>query len=67
MLYLVIAFSVACVIFFMWTGSQARKREDKAGDAGKKKTFRSEEDLEEYGKPLKDGKNSPDVDFEDAE
>lgn len=67
MLYVIIILSVFCVGFFFWKSRCDKKHKDTACCNKNLKNFRSEEDLPEYGKPLNDGKATPEVDFEDAE
>lgn len=66
MFYVVIILSIACAVFFVWAARDYRKRKRELDEKKDKPPFRSEEDLEEYGKPMKDEDYNP-VDFDDAE
>lgn len=63
MWYFVIIVSIVCVGFFIWSGIEDRKRKKQQNKREEKPLFRTEDDLEEYGKPM-----SPHpIDFDDAE
>lgn len=64
MCYVIIVLSVICVAFIVWAGANHKKRKSKPPKK-EKPPFRTEETLEEYGKPMKDQAQSP-VDFDDA-
>ena len=64
MWYFIIGAVVVCVGFFIWSGIEDRKRKKKQKNKHEKKPlFRTEDDLEEYGKPM----TPHPVDFDDAE
>ncbi|MCK4462847.1 MAG: hypothetical protein KAU58_00885 [Candidatus Omnitrophica bacterium] len=63
MWYFVIIVSILLVGFFIWASIEDRKQKKKQNKKGEKPLFRTEEDLEEYGKPM----DSHPVDFDDAE
>ena len=66
MWYIVIILSIICVCFYVWAARDYRARKKELDKERLKPSFRSEEDLEEYKKPLKD-KEHEIVDFDDAE
>jgi hypothetical protein len=67
MWYIVISIlSVVLVAFFIWARADYKKQKRKIEKTKDKPHFRTEDSLEEYGKPMKDGESNP-VDFEDAE
>lgn len=66
MLYVVIILSIVCAGFFIWAARDYKRRKSESGKGKDKPPFRSEEDMDEYGKPLKSQGYNP-VDFEDAE
>ena len=59
-----IIIAVIIVGFFTWTSINSRNKEKRKRED--KPPFRSEEDLEEYNKPMKDQDYNP-VDFDDAQ
>ena len=61
MVFFVIIASLVCIGFFMWSGREDRKRKKKQDK--EKPLFHTEDELEEYGKPM----TSHPVDFDDAE
>ena len=63
MWYLVIIVSILLAGFFIWTNMEDRKQKKKQNKKGERPLFRTEEDLEEYGKPM----DSHPIDFDDAE
>jgi hypothetical protein len=65
MLYLLIAVSIVWIGFFLWASADSRKRSEEYSKKAYKPQFRSEKDLEEYGKPI--GVDPNPVDFDDAE
>ena len=58
--------SAVCVIFFIWAAIDYKRRRRENGKKGNKPLFRTDEDSEEYAKPMEDEHKSR-VDFEDAE
>ena len=66
MLYFVIIVAVICIILYAWAVKDYKKEKKKAEKEGEKSVFRSENDLEEYAKPMKDGDQNT-VDMDDAE
>ncbi|MDD5136005.1 MAG: hypothetical protein PHN63_01500 [Candidatus Omnitrophica bacterium] len=62
----IILVSVIWVGFFVWARIDSKKRQKENIKKTAKPAFRTEEDLDEYGKPMKDEHQSP-VDFDDAE
>lgn len=66
MWYAVIILSVICVGFFMWVRADYKKQKREVGKKKEKPSFRTEDVLEEYGKPMKDKEHTA-VDFDDAE
>lgn len=64
MCYFIVLLSVVLAGLFIWASIDYRKQ--KKLNNKEKPPFRTEEDLEEYGKPLKD-EESKVVDFDDAE
>ena len=63
MLYLIILITLVCIGFFVWAGSISKEQKKKQNKKNDKPLFRTEEDLEEYGKSM----DSHPVDFDDAE
>ena len=63
MWYLIIIISVIWIGVFIWARMDYKKRRVVNNKSKDKPAFRSEEDLEEYGKPME----PKPVDFEDAE
>ncbi len=64
MWYFVIVLVLIFVGFFMWSGMEDRKRKKKEHEKHEDEPlFHTEDDLEEYGKPME---RHP-VDFDDAE
>lgn len=62
--YFVIIVSLIVAGYFVWTNIEEKREKKKAKMKHEEKPlFRSEEDLEEYGKPM----DSHPVDFDDAE
>lgn len=66
MWYFVIVVSIVWIGFFIWARTDYKRRKREFIKKKVKPPFRSEEDLEEYGKPLEDYEK-PTVDFDDAE
>ena len=66
MWYVIIILSVICVGFFMWARADYAKRKKESDKSKDKPSFRTEDVLEEYGKPMKDNDQTS-VDFDDAE
>lgn len=63
-LVIVIIISVVWIGFVLWTNLNNKKQDnDKKGE---RPPFRSEKDLEEYGKPMEDEDYNP-IDLDDAE
>ncbi|MFA6321454.1 MAG: hypothetical protein WCY36_06325 [Candidatus Omnitrophota bacterium] len=62
----VIAISVIWIGFVIWARLDNKKRRDEAEKKKNKPTFRTEEDLNEYAKPMDDSHHGK-VDFDDAE
>ena len=65
MWYFIIVVSAIFLGLFIWVYGDYKKQKKEPGKE-EKSTFRTEDDLEEYGKPLKD-EESKTVDFDDAE
>ena len=65
MWYLIIILSFICVGFFMWVRADYKKKKRELNKSKNRPPFRTEDVLEEYGKPLKD-KDQQSVDFDDA-
>lgn len=63
MKYVLTVISIICIAFFVWVVVDGKKRKKKGSQGKDKPLFRTEGDLEEYGKPM----NPPSVDFDDAE
>ena len=64
MLYFVIIVSIIVIAFFVWAGIDNKKQKKKEDmDNEEKPLFHTEEDLEEYGKPM----DSQSVNLDDAE
>ncbi|MDD5428678.1 MAG: hypothetical protein PHI58_05525 [Candidatus Omnitrophica bacterium] len=66
---IVIIISVISVIwigYFIWARNDAKKRRAEYNKKKDKPTFRTEEDLNEYAKPMDDEHHGK-VDFDDAE
>lgn len=61
----IIILSVVCIALFVWIKKDYEKQKRKL-DKEDKPHFRTEDVLEEYGKPMKDEDSNP-VDFDDAE
>jgi len=66
MWYIIVILSVICIAFSIWVRSYYKKQQKSKAGAKDRPPFRTEDVLEEYGKPLKD-KEQPTVDFDDAE
>lgn len=67
MWYLIIAIvSIAWVSVFLWGRMESKRRKKEALKKKEKPSFRSEENLKGYGKPMEDYQ-PPTVDFDDAE
>lgn len=66
MWYFVIIISVILIGFFIWMNMDYRKQKKLSEKKHDKQPFRTEEDLDEYGKKMKDGEETV-VDFDDAE
>ena len=62
----IIILSVVCVALFIWVKEDYKKQRKKLNKEEDKPHFRTEDVLEEYGKPMKDKDHNP-VDFDDAE
>ena len=58
--------SIICVLFFIWARIDYKRRKIENNKKKYKPPFRSEEDREEYAKPMEDEHQSR-VDFDDAE
>ena len=67
MLYFVIIVAVVLAGVFMAANIYYKKRDRERAKKEEKPPFRTEADLEEYGKPMKDGDYPPTVNFDDAE
>ncbi|MGB2705564.1 MAG: hypothetical protein WBC74_01720 [Candidatus Omnitrophota bacterium] len=63
MQYFVIIVAIVCIGFFIWASVENKKRKKKQDKRKDRPLFRTEEDLEEYGKPME----SHPVDFDDEE
>jgi len=63
MWHFVIFVAIICIGFFIWSNIENKKRRKKQNKKEEKPLFRTEDDLEEYGKPM----TSHPVDFDDAE
>lgn len=61
---LLIIVSVICIGFFVWSGIDYKRRKEKNNKAFKP-PFRSEQDVQEYAKPMK-GDDQSSVDLDDA-
>lgn len=66
MLTFIIVISVAWVGFVIWARIDSKKRREELNKKKDKPTFRTEEDLNEYAKPMND-EHQGKVDFDDAE
>ena len=66
MWYILVILSVLCVGFSIWVRKYHKKHEKSKPVVKDKPPFRTEDVLEEYGKPMKD-KDQPTVDLDDAE
>jgi len=66
MWYFVIIVSVVMIGFFIWSGADYRRQKIEREKEKDKPPFRSEQDLEEYGKSMEDKDYNP-VDFGDTE
>ena len=62
----VILVSVVCVAYFVWARIDSKKKKEEREKKKNKPAFRSEEDVDEYAKPMED-EHKGHVDFEDAE
>ena len=67
MLYFVIIVVIALAVVFTAANVYYRKRDRERARKEEKSPFRTEADLEEYGKPMKNGEYPPTVNFDDAE
>ena len=63
MVYFIAIVSIVWVGFFLLTNTRKRRKNNKHKD---KPPFRTEKDLQEYGKPMED-EHQPLIDFDDAE
>jgi len=63
MMYFIIVLAAGCGLFFIWAGMESKRRKKKEDKGKDGPLFRTEEDLEEYGKPME----PPAVDFDDEE
>lgn len=63
---IVFVIAILWVVLIVWLRSDIKRRRKETEKRSNKPTFRTEEDLEEYGKPM-DDKHEPHVDFDDAE
>ena len=63
---IIVVLSIILIAFFLWARADYRKQKRKIDKAEGKPSFRTEDVLEEYGKPMRDKENNP-VDFDDAE
>ena len=63
MLYLIVLIALVCIGFFTWTSVKDKEQKKNQNKKNDKPLFRTEEDIEEYGKPM----DSHPVDFDDAE
>jgi len=63
MQYFVVIVACACVLFFIWTSIAYRRRKKRENKRVDGPLFRTEENLEEYGKPME----PPVVDFDDED
>lgn len=61
-----IAVSVICILFFIWARIDYKRRKKENNKKKEKPHFRTEEDCEEYAKPMED-EHKTSVDFDDAE
>ncbi len=64
MWYFIIAVLVILTGFFIWTAMDYRRQKKDNEKDKEKPSFRSEQDLEEYGKKMEDKGYNP-VDFDD--
>ncbi len=58
--------SVLWIGFFIWACTDSAKRRKERNGKNSGPAFRTEEDLDEYGKPMSDEHHSK-IDFDDAE
>ncbi len=61
-----IVVSVICILFFIWARIDYKRRKEENNKKKYRPPFRSEEDCEEYAKPMED-EHRTSVDFDDAE
>ena len=66
MWYIIVILSVICIAFSVWVRGYYKKQEKSKRVTKDRPPFRTEDVLEEYGKPMKD-KEQTTVDFEDAD
>lgn len=66
MLYFVIIVAAIFFSLFIWAAIDYKKQKKERNKKGEKAPFRTEDDLQEYGKPMKDEEHAT-VDFDDAE
>jgi hypothetical protein len=62
----IIILSVILAGFFIWARADYKKQERKIDKTKEKPPFRTEDVLEEYGKPMRDQEYNP-VDFDDTQ
>ena len=62
----IVILSVILAVFFIWARADYKKQKSKTDETKEKPSFRTEDVLEEYGKPMKNGEQNP-VNFDDAE
>ncbi|MCM8791250.1 MAG: hypothetical protein NC938_06105 [Candidatus Omnitrophica bacterium] len=67
MWYMVVIVAIVCVAIFMLVSSKNSARKAKETGQSEDKAFRSEEELEEYAKPMKDPDSTTASDFNEAE
>lgn len=66
MMYFLIILSVILVAVFVWPRSRHKNQKKYREKREEKPSFRSEQDLEKYGKKMEDEDYNP-VDFDDAD
>jgi hypothetical protein len=63
---LIIIIVAACVLFFAWSRIDYKRKKAERGNRVDKPLFRTDDDVQEYAKPMKDPEHSS-VDLDDAE
>jgi hypothetical protein len=67
MSYFMVAALMVLAAFFVAASLYYKKRGKGLKKDSEKPAFRTEDSLQEYGKPMKDGRGEPGVSFDDAE